>query len=169
MKEEKKESSGKKNYGHTLLRFLTKESVDHERGKTWFLIGGAFAILGIVYGIWSDSLSFSILCILLVGIYTLNHKREAPEIEVSITDLGIRWGKHFFQYSQIKNFWILWLPGEMEHLHFAIHEGYFWKEITIPIFGQDPAQIRALLSYHIPEGEGKSERFTDFLARKLKL
>lgn len=169
MKEKEEKTQAKKNYGYALLSFTTKESIDHERGKTWFFASGIVALLGVLYGIWSDSLSFSLLCILLIGVYTLTHKKASPEIQVSITDLGILWGKRFFQYSQIQRFWIIWIPGEVEQLHFTVSEGFFWKEVAIPIFGQDPAQIKSLLAYHIPEVEGKRERSMDFIARKLKL
>jgi hypothetical protein len=168
-KKEFRSATAEKNYGNTLLRFITKESIDHQRSKTWFFVSGVIALIGVLYGIFSDSLSFSLLCILLVGVYTLTHKKPSPKIEVLITDLGVRWGERFFQYSQIQRFWIVWMPGEVEQLHFTVSEGFFWREVIIPIFGQDPAQIRSLFAYHVPEVEGKRERTMDFIARKIKL
>ncbi|MEI7510681.1 MAG: hypothetical protein WCJ84_00815 [Candidatus Peregrinibacteria bacterium] len=155
-------------YGKTILSFTTKESIEHTRGKTWFLVGGVITLLGVLYGILTDSMSFSILCILLAGVYSLTHNKPVADTEVRITDLGVVFRGDLHLYSAIRAFWIFWQPGELQTLNLAVTEGFF-KELVIPVAGQDIARIREILSFHVQEVEGKRERFTDFLARKFKL
>lgn len=155
-------------HGKNLISFITKETSDHTRGKTWFLGAGVITLLGVLYGIFVDSLSFSLLCILIVGVYTITNNRPAKETEVRITDIGVLFREKLYLYSHIKGFWIFWEPGQLQTLNLAVTEGFF-REISIPIEGQDVARIREILAFHIPEVEGKHERITDFIARKLKL
>lgn len=155
-------------YGKSLLSFVTKETLEHTRGKTWFLMTGVCTILGVLYGIIADSLSFAILCLLVAGVYSLTHNKPSRMTEVNITDGGILFRGQFHFYSHIRAFWIFWQPGELQTLNLAVTEGFF-KEIVIPIEGQDVVRIREILSFYVPEVEGRRERLSDFFARKFKL
>jgi len=154
--------------GKILYSFVTPECIDHERGQTWFLVLGFFVVVGVVFGLMQDSLSFVILSVLLGGVYTTTHSKKSPEITVSFTEHGMVWKDSFFLYSSIHSFWIFWKPNETKVLHVNKTEG-FPKELVIPIHTADPAKIKEVLGYYVPEIEGKKEKFSDVMARTLKL
>ena len=154
--------------GNTLYEFTTLECRNHKRGKTWFIGMGTIVILVVLWGIFSQSISLILLAILLGGVYTITHNKQSSPITVSFSDIGLTWNTKFFQYQTIKTFWIIWKPGKVQSLHIILSSG-LQREIIIPIEGQDVGKIRDILGYYIPETEGRSERMSDWLIRKLKL
>lgn len=154
--------------GKILYSFVTPECVDHERGQTWFLGLGFLVVVGVIFGLMQNSISFVILSVLLGGIYTTTHNRKSRDITVSFSEHGMIWNDNFFLYSSINSFWIFWKPNETNMLHINKSEG-FPKELAIPIHTADPAKIKEVLGYYVPEIEGKKEKFSDVMTRTFKL
>lgn len=154
--------------GNTLYEFQTPQCNDYERGRVWFISMGILMVLAVLWGIFEESISIVLLAILLGGIYTLSHNKKSSIIDVEFTDVGMIWNKKFFQYQVIKTFWIIWNPGSVQNLHIVFTSG-IQREIIIPIEGQDIGKIRDVLGYYVPETEGKTERFNDWLIRTFKL
>jgi len=154
--------------GKIIYSFVTPECIDHSRGQTWFLVMGFFVVVGVIFGLMQDSLSFVILSVLLGGVYTTTHSKKSPDITVSFAENGVVWKDKFFLYSSINSFWIFWKPNETKRLHLNKTEG-FPKELVIPISSADPARIKEVLGYYVPEIEGKKENFSDVISRTFKL
>ncbi len=154
--------------GKILYSFVTPECVDHERGKTWFLVMGGFVVMGAILGIMQNSISLMILSVMLGAMYTITHGQKSPQITIAFTERGLQWKDKFFLYSAIHAFWIFWEPGENHMLHLYKTEG-FPKELLIPIENADPAEIKKILGYYVPEIEGKKPKFSDEISRIFKL
>lgn len=155
--------------GKILYSFITPECRDHKRGNTWFIGMGLVVLLAVFWGIFEQSLSIVLLAILLGGMYTITHNKPSADISVKFTDIGLQWKEKFFLYQSITAFWIIWKPEDgVFTLHIIMSSGLL-KELVIPIQNQDPAKIREILGYYVPEIEGREERFTDLIIRMLKL
>lgn len=168
IKQKEKPVLTEKETGAILYSFVTPECVDHTRGKTWFIGMGIAVILGALFGVFQNSISLIILSFLLGAIYTISHNKKSPNITVSFTETVLLWGESFFLYSSLNSFWIIWKPGETQKLHINKSKG-FPKEITIPIAQENPAKIKEILGYYVPEIEGKEEKFSDLISRVFKL
>ncbi len=153
--------------GRKLLSWSVPEYVYHEKNTFWKFCAIVVIMGMIVYGILSDSYPFAIVIALFAGVYGLVHK-PPKKIEIHITDMGVEVDHYFYPYSNIRNFWIIFKPGEVETLNLRLMKNVV-KEVSVLMGDQDPAEIRETLARFVPELVGKDEGFFDWLIRKLRL
>ncbi len=151
-----------------LYSFKTPEYIEEQRGQVWYVGMGIGIILGVLIGIFQESLSLILVSITIGAIYTLTHNKKPKMVEVKFTESGMIWRNTFYLYQEIEKFWILWKPGERKTLHIWLSKKVS-KEIVIPIHMQKISDIRDVLGYYVPEIEGRKEPLSDLLSRKLKL
>ncbi len=155
------------NRGTVLLRWKVPEYLYHKKGPIWKAVA-IFCVIGfIIYGILTHSYPFSVVVGLFAGVYFLTHK-EPKIIEIQVTDMGVAVDHRFYEYSNIRNFWIIYRPGVVENINFRVTKNVI-KELSVLLGDQDPAELREILSRFVPEISGKDESFVDLLSRKLKL
>jgi len=106
--------------------------------------------------------------IVFTAVYSLIHLEHPRNVQVKISEIGVKVGLKKYSYGKIKAFWIIYEPPFVQTLNLRV-EGDFIGEITIQLAGQDPAQVREYLISKIPEMEGKSESFSDILVRLFKI
>ena len=164
----KNKQKQKNDYGNTMISWKAREFVEHNRSNAWLSTMGLIAIFLILFGIITDSISFSIVIVLLAGVFFLTHDHKPKVVDVKITDLGIVFDERFFAFENISSFWILFDPPHIKTLNFRTSKGLL-KEISIQLEDQNPAEIRAFLSAEIPEIKNRSETFSEILIRVLKL
>ncbi|MBI5415004.1 hypothetical protein HZA38_05855 [Candidatus Peregrinibacteria bacterium] len=168
-----KNSSSEKNAkrqvrtGSTILKWHVPEYEYRDKGPIWKFLAILLVIGLIIYGIISDSYPFSVVVALFAGVYFLTHKKPKV-IEICVTDMGIQVDHRFYEFSNIRNFWILFKPGEVETLNLHLAKNVV-KEVSILLGEQDPAELREVLSRFVSELAGKDESAVDWITRKLKL
>lgn len=152
-----------------VLGWHAREWMDHEKGSMWWTVAGILVVLvvviSLIYGSWTTAVVFA----LLAGTYYLLAHERAEVVEVSVTELGVRFGEKFWQYANIKEFWLVYDPPRVTTLHLEIREGKFKKEIVIQMEDVNPLDVRDALSQQIPEAEGMEEGALDQMARVLKI
>lgn len=156
------------NTGEVLYEFQAPEFIHHERGNNWFIGLGIFVVLGVILGIYDNSLSVILLSIMIGSVYTLTSNIKPKVITIKFTTFGVLWKEKFFLYQDIEKFWILWDPNEVQTLHLWLGKGIL-KELIIPIENQKIDDIRNVLGYYLPEQEKVKEPVSNILSRKFKL
>lgn len=155
-------------YDEAILSWVTPEAIRHERGTIWkFLIGIAliFTIAwGIVYNAWTFSLAIGVFAV----VYYLIHLEHPKDIEIKISNIGIKVGGRKYPYSRIKAFWLIYEPPYIKTLNLRV-SGEMVSDITIQLNGQHPADVRQFLMERIPELEGQSEKLSDIFLRLFKI
>jgi hypothetical protein len=154
--------------GEVLYDFETPEFIHHRRGDNWFIGLGIFVILGVILGIYDNSLSVILLSIMIGSVYTLTSNITPKIINIKFTTFGVLWKEKFFLYQDIEKFWILWEPNEVQTLHIWLGKGIL-KEVIIPIENQKIDDIRNVLGYYLPEEEKIKEPVSNIISRKFKL
>ena len=103
----------------------------------------------------------------LVGLVILLNSRRKPEVgrfEISPAGVVINGARHI--YSEIKSFWIEYDPElGIQELSLQLKKWYA-PYVKIPIYGQDPVQLRLALLEFLPEVEHK-DSIVEILSRKL--
>lgn len=155
-------------YGEEVFSWITPEYIKHEKGVKWYLAWGFIALLVVLYGLFYNAWTLSLVVTALCAGYYIQHFENPKNIKVSISDMGIRIGNKVIPSRNLKAFWIYYQPGKVQTLNFLTTDKIF-PEITIQLNGQNPAPIRKYLLRQIPEWEGKEETFTDVLIRLLKI
>ncbi len=139
----------------------------HERSKRWYVIGSVIVLVGAVYGILSANWSFTLVILLLGGVYFLN--RNAPPVIKSITinERGFDYDAKFTQWADTKDFWLIFTPHYTE-LHLMRKVGWD-REVIIQTDDIDPATLREILTALVPERSNQKEKMVDIIIRFCKL
>lgn len=155
-------------YDDAAFAWIAPEYIAHERGMVWLVSVIVFVVgvagIGLYYGNWS----FSLVLVIFALVYSLVHLKHPHNVEIKISEIGIKVGFRKYSYSNIKAFWILYEPPYIETLNIRV-SGTYTGDFTIQLGPEDPSKIREYLINKIPEMEGKSESITDSLARLFKL
>ena len=156
------------NYDEAIVSWTAPEYIRHEKGEKWFLIAGVFMLAFVIYGLFTNAWTFSLALVVVSAVYYLLHFEHPNNVEVIISDMGIKVGKRVYPYNKIQAFWIIYHPPHVETLNIRTGSKLL-PDISIQLNGQDPAPIREYLAGQIPEWEGKEENFTDILVRLFKI
>lgn len=155
-------------YDEAIFSWVAPEAIKHERGTIWkFFIGAALVFTiawGIVYNAWTFSLAVGVFAV----VYYLIHLEHPKDIEIKISNIGIKVGGRKYPYSRIKAFWIIYEPPYIKTLNLRV-TGEMISDITIQLNGQHPADVRQFLMERIPELEGQSEKLSDIFLRLFKI
>jgi len=151
-----------------LLTWKAPEYAHHEKSALWFVIAGIILLAFIMYGLATDGWTFSIALIVFAGTYYLLHRETPKIVDVKISKVGVKIGRHSFPYSHMKGFWIFYDPPISKKLYLRINS-HFHPDISISLEDVDSAEVRKVLSEHTQELPEKREPFSDTLVRVLKL
>ncbi len=155
-------------YDNKIISWVAPEHVRYQRGTLWKVIIGIFLITSIGLGIYYNAWTFSLAVSVFVIAYYLIHRDHPNDVEISISDIGIKVGHRKYPFSRIKSFWLMYEPPHIRTLNIKVH-GELAVDISIQLNHQDPSKIREFLIEKIPEKEGHQESFSDIFARLLKI
>jgi hypothetical protein len=153
----------------TLVTWEIDESDRYRRGKAWYaimiLIGGSL----LIYAIVSANFLFALLILMFALVIYLTSLNSTKITAVEISADGIRVGKSFYPYRDIKKFWFVYSPPEVKNLYLDF-KSMSRSSLGLPLMDQNPNRIREVLGQYLPEDlEESEEPFMDFLGRILKL
>lgn len=155
-------------HGELRHAFYSPEFLEYHRGPIWYLTAG-FVGLGIIaLGVLTHAITLTLAFLIFVGVYWLLHAREPKILEVAITQHGIHVeNEAFLPFGEITEFWIVHNPPFVAELKLKVH--HKWNSVhTIYIFGQDPDELRRLLTPHIKETP-RAEALSDLIVRALRI
>lgn len=155
-------------FDEAIISWLAPEFIRYERGKIWKVLAVAAvlaaAVLGVLYNAWTFSLAVVIFAI----VYYLLNREHPKDIQISLSNVGIKAGKRRYPFGKIKSFWIIYDPPFAKTLNIRV-EGDFVSDITLQLNEQSPADVREFLMEKIPEQEGQQEPISDIFLRLFKI
>lgn len=150
------------------LAWVAQEYPYHEKSLLWFIIAGTILLSLIVYGLLTDGWTFSMALIVAAGAYYVSHRNPPEIVPISVTNKGIKVGKHTFAYPSIKCFWIVYDPPHTRRLYIRLH-ARLAVNIAIELEDVDVNDLRKELLKHLAEHTVSEEPFTETLIRLLRL
>ncbi|MBI3332183.1 hypothetical protein HYZ99_04495 [Candidatus Peregrinibacteria bacterium] len=151
-----------------LLTWDAPSRPNHERGPKWYLYGGIFVLLCAVWGILTGAWSFTIVMILIGGMYFMTRNAPEPVHHIEMSKHGVTFRGEFSAWKDCKDFWLLQGPGYIE-LH-IMRTKMVNPEIVIQLApGMDVRIVRALLGHFLPERSDQTETLLDIFTRLTKL
>lgn len=139
-----------------------------QKGKVWMIMASIVVAALLFYGAYTANWFFLVAIMVAVIVYALDHAEPTKEIEIKISDYGIKIAEHGIPFSNIKSFWIIHYGPFFSKLYLRTYQ-HLMPEIGIELMDQDPAEMREFLTRHIVEWEGKQEGFMDMFTRMLRL
>ena len=130
----------KHNEGQTIMTWVSPEYIAHRKGKRWYIVAGIVVVAVVAYALYSGNWSMAAAVIVFTGVYQHTHHYHPPKnMDVLVTDLGIRVGHLFFPYSHIQAFWIIYKP-DFKTLNLRV-TGNFWADVVVQLNDQDPCSM----------------------------
>ena len=127
--------------GDILFQWTIKEYEDHVRGKRWYLVMSIIGLLLIAFGLLSGNFLFALIIMLFAIILYLQSHQTAPDVLISITDLGVLIGSRFYPYTELESFYLIYEPPQVKSLFFETHSWYR-PRIQISLNDINPIEIR---------------------------
>jgi len=155
-------------YDNAVFSWVAPEYVMHDRGLVWKISMILLVVIVAALSLHFQAWSFALVVVVFSAVYALIHLQHPRNIEIKISEIGVKVGYKKYTFTKIRAFWFIYEPNYVETLNLRV-EGNFTGEITIQLAGMDPAPIRDFLINKIPELEGKTESFSDVLIRLFKI
>ncbi|MFH1533670.1 MAG: hypothetical protein ABID64_01955 [Nitrospirota bacterium] len=155
-------------FDNTVISWTAPEHLRHKRGKIWKVIVAALLIAAIVTGMAHQAWTFSLAIVVFAIVYYLVNREPTKDVEVSISDIGIKVGKRKYPFTRIKSFWLVYEPPYTKSLYVKV-DGELVVDISIQLNSQDPSEVREFLIEKIPEKEGHNQSLTEIFSRLLKI
>jgi len=155
--------------GKTLLSWKLPEFHQPERGKMWYISTLIIAAAIIIWSAFTANYLFMIIIILVSIIFIVQNRQKAKLIECKIKEDGIELGRNFYDYNDIKNFWIVYHPPEVKSIYIDF-KSTLRPTLPISLENQNPLKVREVLKKYLEEDlEKEEEPASDSISRALKI
>ncbi len=156
-------------HGKPVFGWEVPEYPKYERSRLWYLGALLLGALLLFFAFRSGNFLFAVIIVMFGIIIFLNTLREPSEFTFSLTERGMVWGKYYYPFIDIKNFWIVYQPPGVKNIYFEF-KSVLHPRIQVPIYEQDPVVLREFLKKVVKEDATRQdEPLTDFLGRILKI
>ncbi len=156
-------------FGRVIHQWAMPETVQYERGRTWYIVMGIITLTLIAYALFTANFLFALMVMLFAAIIFMGHTRAPLMLNVAITEQGVAINNRLYRYPDLKSFWIIDEPPAVKNLYLEFQSS-LRPPLSFHLDTQDCVQIRQTLGQFLAEdGEKKEESLTDVLSRLLKL
>jgi hypothetical protein len=157
-------------YGRQIASWAIPEYEKPERSKAWYIIAIATAGILTIIAFISSNFLLAVIVVLATFIIILREGEIPQQVPFTITSEGLIIGRKFFDYDELKDFAIVYKPRlGIKNLYFEFKSAVK-QRLSIPLFDQNPLQIRENLLKYLPEDlERTDEPLSESLAKLFKL
>lgn len=158
-------------FKYTLASWSVPLEEHHEqRDKSWYIKAITIMFILLLISIFTTNFLFAGILLLISFIYFYLTLQEPKTVTVNITEGGVIIGNQELSYSQLRHFWIVYEPSENVKCLYINSKNVLSHPIQIPLYEQDPIQIRQILANFLDEAyDEDGERASDTINRLLKL
>jgi len=162
------EQNTNSSFDEAVMSWMAPEFIKYQRGIVWKIVVALVAAALVVFGYFYDAWTFSLAVIVFAIVYAIVNRKEPKEIQVIVSEIGIKAGFRKYTYGLIKDFCIVYEPPYASERHMRVSNDRA-HEIVIQLWGQNPAQLRNYLLKHIAEKPEHKEPLSDALLRLFKI
>lgn len=122
-----------------------------EKHPKWYWLMGGILLAIIIYAIVTNSFIMAITFILIGMLGYVYAEREPRNIEIAILVDGIKVETYFYNYDDIRSFWIFYEVEEGLKILSLHSKKTFLPYVHVPIGNANPIKIRETLLNYLPE------------------
>lgn len=162
---------GEKNdFGQEIISWIVPEFEKHIRDKKWYIGALLVGILLLLYALFSHNYYFAVIILISGLILVLNDGQNPLKVRIAVTEEGLAVGKKFYDYDEIKCFYIVYKPRlEVKSLYIEF-KNFFHHRLSIPLIDINPLMLRDELLKYLPENLDKlNEPLSEGIAKRLKI
>ena len=160
----------KKLHQPEIINWQVPEYERHERSKVWYINASIISLLLLLYCFLTGNFLFAMIIIIVAFVIILHDGRQPERVQISLTDEGVKVGKKFYDYDEIKDFSLVYKPRqEIKNLYFEF-KNVIRPRLSIPLFDKNPLPIRNFLLKYLPEDLDRTDLpLSEALAKFFKL
>lgn len=161
------ESEGPENTKEEVLLSWIAPNFDYkDKNFSWYLILSLIILAVIGYFVFmQDWFSIGIIVVISGVLFWYLKKVRPEETTYSVTPFGIYSGKHFYPFSEIHSFWMVY-DQKVKKVYIAFVKKYL-PALVIGLGDQSPLDLKEVLLKYIPEQEKRGEGLVDKLIRMI--
>lgn len=122
-----------------------------EKHPHWYWLMGIILLAIIIYALATNSIIMAITFILIGMLGYVYAERQPRTIKMQITPDGLHADNYFYEYDNLKSFWIFYEAAKGIRSLSLHSKKAFLPYIHIPIGNANPILIRETLLQHLPE------------------
>ncbi|KKT34207.1 MAG: hypothetical protein UW19_C0001G0102 [Candidatus Moranbacteria bacterium GW2011_GWF2_44_10] len=122
-----------------------------EKHPHWYWVMGIVLLAIIVYALITNSILMAITFILIGMLGYIYAERKPRIIQMKINPDGIQVDNYFYDYDNIRSFWIFYEVEEEIRILSLHSKKTFLPYIHIPVGNANPIKIREALLQYLPE------------------
>ncbi len=146
-----------------LINWEVKKFENFERHQWWMVSVFLIFLALLTYSLLSDNFLLSILIIIAGLLIYLFEKKKPETFRFAICKTGIIAHDHFYEFTEIKSFWIFYEPGIVGRKELSLKlNNRLMPYAQIPLGKENPNKIRNILLKYIPEDK-HNESILDYL------
>jgi len=145
------------------------EYEEHQRGRLWWLVLMTVSAALLIFALLTANYLFALIIIMVVAIILFRHYHEPEMLSCELHTGGVRVGSQEYDWSEIKNFWLVYEPPTVKSL-FIVFKSALKQPMTVPLSDQNPLEVREFLGKYLEEDlEKETEPTSEALSRLLRL
>ena len=139
----------------------------YQKNSGWYLTTICVFILIIAFFIIVESDYFAAVCLALLGGLVVMFARQEPrEVEIELSEHGIRFGNLSYPFKQLKYFWVV---SNDRHKTVNFHTSAMVNNtVILELEDQDPLEVRKFLLRYLPEHSEINETPIQRIMHRLK-
>lgn len=150
-----------------LFSWRGPDFIKHEKTMKWYFFASIAVLLLIIWALLENSAAMAIAILISAGVYFLYESQHPQEVQIMITEVGVRIGDIFYPYSELKSFYIEY-NSNVKRLHFTKNGRTAIKiDINLPD-DLDIAGLREYLLTELVEEEESEQNFLDKFFKFIK-
>jgi len=122
-----------------------------EKHPKWYWIMGGILLAIVIYALVTNAILMAITFILIGMLGYIYAEREPRIIQMEITPDGIRVDNYFYNYDDLRSFWIFYEAEEDIKVLSLLSQKTFLPHIHVPIGNANPIKIRETLLQYLSE------------------
>ncbi|PIZ75638.1 hypothetical protein COY05_03580 [Candidatus Peregrinibacteria bacterium CG_4_10_14_0_2_um_filter_38_24] len=162
------ERNSESSFDSAVLSWTAPEFVKYKRGITWRIVVATVMISLILFGYFYNAWTFSLAVIVFAIVYGVVNRKEPKDVQVVLSEIGIKVGYRKYPYGLIKDFCIVYEPPYTSELHLRVSNDLA-HEVVIQLWSQNPAEARNYLLRHLTEKRDHKEALSNALLKLFKL
>lgn len=148
-----------------VLEWRAPGAAHHKRGKAWYSIAATIIGCCLLFSIWTQAWSFTIVTVLITTLYWYTHRDPPKERQIRIWADGYAVNKQYTPWNDCTGYWMLRGPGYNE-LHIEKKRG---PNTVIQTGAVNPVAIHQVMQPLLPEQSDRRESTLDTIIRICKL
>jgi hypothetical protein len=156
----------KPDLGENLMSWQAPEFIYYEKSRRWYVVAVLIFAALIAYAIYERSFVMAITFVIAGGIFYYFAQKKPAQLDIVVTDAGIKYHDRFFPYEDLNGFWITYEPPDLKILTFSTRF-LMVPKLSIILTQQDPVELRKILIEELPEDKKLEENAVDAFSRRI--